>query len=469
MALPELDVFENFLAGTRVVAEEPSAGLYEFIQESSESVHGPGVTLWLSYPESEIQLDSVLKKIGDELEAIGSPSSRAVALAVLALIAETKGTTEHVDHANRLLRVVRQAELMVSFISPSPPPTIDIRANYGSIKVEAFDPTPFEYWAEKRNARWPVAPKALRGRIALVGRTGGITLIDTEQLPGASRLVRKWSDHITILVDPYFQAVATVLLDRLKDATADRLSLAEAAGIAGFDLRDLAQWFYGLHLFTWKSSGGSSSGCWAIFHQPGLRLNTQPGEIWKNAHEWLLREFGVDTLVGGGRPIDVTAQTFAGLMQDARAHKGDGRVREAFLYFVIALDHLLGEDGKNVSTVAERTGILTYQLRSHTFEKELDCVRRVYDVRSRLVHSAAAVSDDDLREADALASGVLWAITRVVADGALETRDAWIEKLDSLVHLLRADPDLVTADRLAVVGALSDFRSGPPPPKLVDR
>jgi hypothetical protein len=427
------------------------------------------MTLWLAYPPSELQLDSVLKKIGNELVAIDSPGGRAVSLAVLALIAETKGAAEHVDHANRLLRVVRQAELMVSFISPSPPPTIDIRANYGPIKVEPFDPRPFEYWAGKRHARWPVAPKAFRGRVALVGRSRGITLIDTEQLPGASRLLRKWSDRVTSLVDPYFQAVATVLLDQLKFATADRLSLAETAGIAGFDVANLTQWFFGMHLFTWKSSGGSSTGCWAIFHQPGLRLNTQPGEIWNNAHEWLVSEFGVDTLVGGGRPIDVTAQTFAGLMQNARAHKGDGRVRDAFLYFVIALDHLLGEDGKNVSTVAERTSLLTYKLRSHTFEEELEHVRRVYDVRSRLVHSAADVSEEDLHEADGLASGVLWAITRVVADGGLETRDAWVEKLDSLVHLFRADPELVTDDRLAAAGVLPGFRSGPPPPKLVDR
>jgi hypothetical protein len=35
-------------------------------------------------------------------------------------------------------------------------------------------------------------------------------------------------------------------------------------------------------------------------------------------------------------------------MQDARAHDAEGRVREAFLYFVIGLDHLFGEDGKNV-------------------------------------------------------------------------------------------------------------------------
>jgi hypothetical protein len=147
----------------------------------------------------------------------------------------------------------------------------------------------------------------------------------------------------------------------------------------------------------------------------------------------------------------------------------DGRVREAFLYFVIALDHLLGEDGRNVSTVADRTSVVTHRIRSKTFADEVACVRRVYDARSRLDHSGSPVTVEDLREADALACGVLWAITRVVADGELETRDVWVERIDSLAHLIRGDAAVVTHERLAVVGAISSFRAGLPPPVLRDR
>jgi hypothetical protein len=148
-------------------------------------------------------------------------------------------------------------------------------------------------------------------------------------------------------------------------------------------------------------------------------------------------------------------------MQDARAHYGDGLVREAFLYFVIALDHLLGEEGRSVSTVADRTSVVTHRIRSKTFVDEVACVRRVYDVRSRLVHSGSPVTVEDLPEADALTCGVLWAITRVVAAEELETRDAWVERIDSsLTHLLRGDPNVVTDERLAAVGAISTLQRG---------
>jgi hypothetical protein len=469
MALPEIPAFEDFLAGARVVPEEPESGPRELVQRSPGSVLGPGSEVWLAYPSGALQLNSVLKKVGEGLAAVGAPSSRSIALAVLLLIVGTKGTTRHVDHANQLLREVRQAELSFNFVSPTPPPTADVRADYGAIKVEPFDPTRLEYWAERGGARWPIAPRDVRGRAAFVSRVRGITLINTDQIPEAERLFKNWSGDAITLLDPYFQSVSDALLDHLKTDTAQRLGLVEAAGIAAFDFSSMVNWSWGIHLFTWSSSRNSRAGCWAIFHSPGLVLNTPPARTWQEARHWLLSEFGVDSLADRDRPIDVAAQTFAGLMQDARAHYGDGRVREAFLYFVIALDHLLGEDGRNVSTVADRTSVLTHRIRSKTFTDEAACVRRVYDARSRLVHSGSPVTIEDLREADALACGVLWAITRVAADEEFDTRDAWVERIDSLAHLFRGDPDVVTDERLAAVGAVSSFRAGPPPPMLRDR
>jgi hypothetical protein len=425
--------------------------------------------LWLAYPPGVLQLDSMLKKVGEGLAGVGALSSRSIALAVLALILGTKGPAGHVAHANRLLREVRHADLLVSFVSPTPPPTVDIRADYGPMQVEPFDPTKLEYWAERGGAQWPTAPKDLRGRAAFIGRVPGVTLINTDRLPGAENLSKNWSGHWQGVVDPYFQSVARALLDQLRTDTAKRLSLVEAAGIAAVDFSSLAEWSLGIHLFTWPSSSAGSAGCWAVFNAPSLVLNTPPPGTWQRARQWLLSEFGVDNLSGSDRPIDVAAQTFAGLMQDARAHKADGRVREAFLYFVIALDHLLGEDGRNVSTVAERTSVVTHRIRSKTFVEEVACVRRVYDARSRLVHSGSPVTVEDLCDADALACGVLWAITRVVADGKFETRDAWVERIDSLAHLFRGDPAVVTDERLAAVGAVSSFLSGTPPPMLRDR
>jgi hypothetical protein len=159
MALPELEIFENFLGDAHVVIDKPDAGPYELLQQSTSSNRGPGATLWLTYPDDGLQLDSVLKKIGEGLDAGHSPSGRAISLAALAIIVETKGAVRHVEHANRILDGTRRGELLVSFVSPSPPPTIDIRADYGPLKAEPFDP----------------------GRHELLGRTGRSPMVGSSE------------------------------------------------------------------------------------------------------------------------------------------------------------------------------------------------------------------------------------------------------------------------------------------------
>lgn len=468
MAIPGLGVFEEFLAAARIVTERPTSRPSDLVHEASPSPHGPGVTIWIEYPPSALQPESVLKKVAEALASAGTPSTMSVAQAVLALIVATKEPDGHIEHANRLLGELRRGEFLFNFVTPGPPPAVDARADYGPLKVEPFDPTRLEYWAARGGSQWPVAPKDIRGRVAFVGRVRGVTLINTDALPGAERLARQGGDAARSLVDAYFQSAADALLDDVRDDTTRRLSLVEAAGISAFDFSSVTNWSLGMHLFTWPASGASRAGCWALFRQPGLVLNTPPGAIWRDARKWLLDEFGLDSL-SGDRPIDIAAQTFARLMQDARAHLAEDRAREAFLYFVIALDHLLGEDGNNTATVADRTSVLTHSMRSKAFADEVTSVRRVYDARSRLVHSGTPATKEDLREAEELARGVLWALTRVVAQRELETRDAWTEKIDSLAYLFRGDPNIVTPERLATVGAVPSFRAGPPPPMLRDR
>lgn len=468
MAIPDLQIFEDFLVGARVVESQPTAGPSELVLQATESPHGPGSEVWLAYQPGELQLDSVLRKISEGLEAVGTPSTREIALSVLALIVGTKGAERIVQHANRLLSQVRPGELSINYLWMGPPPRTDIRADFDTIRVEPFDPSRLEYWAQKRNARWPIDPKELRGRTAFVTRLD-VTLINIDRIPGAERLSKNWAGRATSLVDPYFQRVSDALRDQLATDTSRRLSLVEAAGLWGLDLSRLVNLLLGIHLFTWPRSGSDGAGCWAVCHQPGFVLNLPGADPWTQARQWLLAEFRLDSLEGRDRPIGFAAQTFAGLMQDARNHMDDGRMREAFLYFVIALDQLLGEDGRSVVTVADRTSVLTHRMRSKTFSEEVARVRHVYDARSRLVHSGIPVALSDMRDAEALATSVLWAITRAVADEIFDTRDSWVSKIDALAHLFQGDPSVVTEERLAEVGAVSTFSAGPPPPKLRDR
>lgn len=191
MPCPSVAEFEDFLAGTRVVTE-PTTGPSEQFYDAAGSVHGRGTSLWLAYPPTGLQLDSVLKKLAQTLASAGSPSTRSVALAALSLIVETKGTERHVEHANRLLSELRTVQVSLNFVSPGPPPTVDPGADFGPIRIERFAPRRLEYWAQRGGSQWPTAPKELSGNLAIVSQPQEVSVINTDRLPGLERLLKRW-------------------------------------------------------------------------------------------------------------------------------------------------------------------------------------------------------------------------------------------------------------------------------------
>jgi hypothetical protein len=67
MALPEIPAVEDFLAGARVVPDEPAPGPRELVPQSPGSSLEPGSEVWLAYPSAELQLDSVRNNARDFL------------------------------------------------------------------------------------------------------------------------------------------------------------------------------------------------------------------------------------------------------------------------------------------------------------------------------------------------------------------------------------------------------------------
>jgi len=63
--LPELEVFEAFLAGAAVVREKPTSEHFELLHSSTTSVLGTGITLWIVHQPGPLKLDSILKKIAN--------------------------------------------------------------------------------------------------------------------------------------------------------------------------------------------------------------------------------------------------------------------------------------------------------------------------------------------------------------------------------------------------------------------
>src|SRR4051794_31230740 len=110
MAIHGNYLFEEFLGGVRV----------ERVPTDSPNVQltNQPKPLYVVYPRLPLQLESVLTVIRTELTTLGCADSRDVALATLALIAETRpDSSSSVTHANDRLRRVRTAKLHFAVVT----------------------------------------------------------------------------------------------------------------------------------------------------------------------------------------------------------------------------------------------------------------------------------------------------------------------------------------------------------------
>ena len=463
MTLPSIDLFDEFLSGTEVTSRCPESGRCESLQHPEQTPGPDGVPLWISFPASELQPESVLRKIEEALVAAGSPTDRRIVLALLAIIVESSDGPCTVKHANEVLTQFRDSQFHFNAVLPTVG-TVDIKADYGVLQIAPFNPATLEYWATRGRSAWPFALGELAGRTCVSRRFDSVTLINFDRLPGRERFSGRWP---LILAEFYYQAVADVLRDQLERDFAEQIVIAEAAGIHLVELSSLFQLATGIHLFASKASvrPGDHAGTWAICSLPGFHFNTSPGSYWEAAKAWIVDEYGFDE-PGGVNPMHDVGATYARLMQNARKHLGSRHVSEAFLYFVIALDQLLGEDGRNTMTVVDRASALTHRRSGSSFEEERIRIRRLYDKRSRFVHDGEPVGGSELAEVDEVCRNVLWSVLGVCRAGVFTTRAAWVEKIDRLVLGLAFDHRVVPAADLDEVGAQAGFKSGPPPPMV---
>ena len=173
MNIPRHQTFESFLSQCSVVRDKPTERFVVLSNRPGVGITGErNLELYLKYPDAEIQLESVLKKISESLATAGAPYGREIAIAALALIVETRNPgTSAVDHANRCLSDTRSARLMQSVVLPGRPRT-SYSVNLGAYTIKAFNPDKLLYWAQRCKSAYPIDLRELKGWAALERETG---------------------------------------------------------------------------------------------------------------------------------------------------------------------------------------------------------------------------------------------------------------------------------------------------------
>jgi hypothetical protein len=151
--------------------------------------------------------------------------------------------------------------------------------------------------------------------------------------------------------------------------------------------------------------------------------------------------------------IHKTMQSFSKFIAKAYIHLHEGRINEAFLHFVIALDLLFGDKGENTQTVSKRAAVLTYLTFDVSFEEQKKILLKIYDLRSRYVHSGINVEPSFLKSLMGICRIILEALFDLQAQQPerFEIFTKWLKKLDYVIISYDAEV-LISKEELKGIG-----------------
>jgi hypothetical protein len=375
LAIPDNQLFEEFISEIRVV-ERPSGPAVLF----SVGIGRP--PLYLEYPETELTLQAVLRVISRELTQLGCAASPDIAISVLGIVAATRADLARgVEHANRCISQVHTSELHQHLVLPTPC-RHDYEAVFGDFRVRPFVPDRLLYWNQRGESSYPFDLVELKGKTTLERDRFSITLVNWDALPAeAWRAANSRNDGPPIAVqDAYYSAVVEYHFSQIPGLLLRNLLVLEAGGLVHFDVESLFRVLFGqrIGLFHWVSPAGRQR-TWAVLSSmAGLNMNLAPPDLPTECRGWLREVIGCSNL-DLAKPLDRTIETFCTLLQRAHQHRLAGRGDEAALHFVIALDFVLGAEGRSAESVAERAAILTHRPLGRSVQDQVRRVKQLYD------------------------------------------------------------------------------------------
>ena len=162
--------------------------------------------------------------------------------------------------------------------------------------------------------------------------------------------------------DAYYAAVFHHHFGEIPRLLRQDVRVLEAGGLVHVGVESLFGTFFGqrLGLFLWQSPGGRQRS-WAVLSTlDGLNINLVPPKLLADCRDWLRDVIGFVEL-DLTKPLDRTVEAFSGLLQRAHDHRLNGRGDEAALHFVMALDFILGSEGRSAESLAERAAVITHR------------------------------------------------------------------------------------------------------------
>jgi hypothetical protein len=362
------------------------------------------------------------------LRAVGHVDTYEAARLVLSLfVFHGRRQLAPVNALNDSIQAIKSCVLNQYFVTPAPAPTESV-ARIGPFTIGPLDAERLAYQLRSADAEImedPPAPQLFT--IARDGVTLPILPATSSTRMGLRTDLGPDAKEIAlIIVDDYFSELAREMFERFWLELRDAQLLTTTVGAPFFDGRFFRERAHGSRLLSifWKF--GKTG--WVKLQGQGwaVDVGAVPAIAEKEAE---LRELIQNRDVS---EFSHVANVFGQLIVRGREHEVDGRIDEAFLAHMIALDMVFGVKGESTRSVAERVATLT-SVGREVAKQQKKKIQLLYDVRSGYVHQGRSCDEQLLSEVKDFCRDVGLALLRVASLPASErpkTVDQWLTRLD---------------------------------------
>lgn len=435
---------------------EKTIGLHATYAKATSGLRYEPPTYFWYRPTGGMTIESLIVRVGRELERIGHVSEEAVVRVLLALIAHKGGHgSSAARQLNALLTEVTESQVMQFYVFPGPG-AVDIQV--GSFRIAPLDAQKLAYWSQRSGSDYfQLWGDQLKGRVAIERAPFPSRVLPLNE---AARLLGRATKgpEVERLIVQYFSAVARAEVPGFWDALVQQQDLFVACG-APFVPEEPLKLIPGCDIVTIFARIGDSGRGWVAPDTMGpimLELGFSVSEH-RRVEAKLRKDFRLLGTETG--PMHEMVRTYVRFLARAWRYQAAKQPDEALLHAVIALELLLVDESQQISAVLQRrAALLSHRTLGRDYVATKKMVGAVYDARSRYVHEGLSSRADDLADARRVCEAVLYCLFRVHSSPSPTDQDArhdWLRHIDLAASHLEAgqvpSPELLT--RLGIAAA----------------
>jgi len=409
--------------------------------------------LWYKDIDS-FSIDTFRRILKKAFEANKMRYSDGLADSFLLLYSYFKNASEPVEMLEEIFSHIQNVSLCQYFLLPAKI-TPDFRGfKFGAFTFGELDERKLEYRCKKATSDYfERYHTKLKNRISIEREFQTIPIIAWQSVSSKYPVADSFSEALLI----YFEKLSELLFEDFWLSFTEQQSLQISLGIPYINVEKFTRQLHAekISIYSNINAFNKSIGYVAPLQQSSINISfpSSLNDRIAGKKSELLTKFGFVEFTNS--EFHKTIQSFSKFIAKAYIHLDESHYDEAFLHFVIALDLLFGDKGESTQTVSKRAAILTHITFDVTFDEQKRTLQKIYDIRSRYVHSGVNIEDISLLKS-------LMRICRIILEVLFDLQsqkdshlfDAfvkWIKKLDYIIVSYNAEV-LISQEELKKIG-----------------